>query len=435
MMKRMSLSALWVCLSLPATSLASPWLDSDALNVRQSLEALSHAGVISRPVNTYPLMWQGIAQDLHDVNPNDLPAHLQFALRHLKTHLKAAMRSQHSGVALAYHKRDEQKPTQDNGFGEKALGKYQVASFGAMTGQHVAAKVKVTHVEEGFGLGSTKLDGSYLAVKLADWSLSAEKIAQHWGPSSHNSLIMAKDAAPMTGVRVTRTLSEETHSVWLNWLGKWQLTGFAAKQQHPYQQRFAPEGDTYFEADENTLVAGRFEFMPLPGLTLALSQLKGYDANQKAHSRNAFDVSYHIPKLPLSLYGQAAKSQNHTDTLVGLKGFYGGEHFIASGALEWQSLSDCNPVQCAHITHKQEALFNQSSMQGERISLHLNYVATHGQAISARISQVVHQQTRFEQVQLGYQTQFAKGRVRTSIGRSFSDDSDNYLSIGYEIQF
>ena len=43
---------------------AEPWLDTRNAPLRADIEQLSRAGIISVPINTWPLMWSGILNDL-----------------------------------------------------------------------------------------------------------------------------------------------------------------------------------------------------------------------------------------------------------------------------------------------------------------------------------------------------------------------------------
>ena len=48
---------------------AAPWVDASDIYLRADIQALADAGVITVPVNTYPLMWSGIGGDLAKVEP------------------------------------------------------------------------------------------------------------------------------------------------------------------------------------------------------------------------------------------------------------------------------------------------------------------------------------------------------------------------------
>lgn len=54
---------------------AAPWVDASDIYLRADIQALADAGVITVPVNTYPLMWSGIGGDLAKVEPEPFHPH------------------------------------------------------------------------------------------------------------------------------------------------------------------------------------------------------------------------------------------------------------------------------------------------------------------------------------------------------------------------
>ena len=79
---------------------AEPWIGTDDVFLRAAIEQLVSEGAIKRPVNSYPLMWQGIAQDIYNVNKSQLSADGQFALRKVKHALNTAKSGNYSSVKL-----------------------------------------------------------------------------------------------------------------------------------------------------------------------------------------------------------------------------------------------------------------------------------------------------------------------------------------------
>ena len=50
---------------------AQPWLDTRDSGLRVDIERLSSAGIIKVPINTRPLMWSGILNDLETADKLD----------------------------------------------------------------------------------------------------------------------------------------------------------------------------------------------------------------------------------------------------------------------------------------------------------------------------------------------------------------------------
>lgn len=65
----MKLKCLTFCAALCTFSAAAtPWVDTHDNYLRQSLQSLAQAGLLTGPVNTYPIMWKNIAIDLNRID-------------------------------------------------------------------------------------------------------------------------------------------------------------------------------------------------------------------------------------------------------------------------------------------------------------------------------------------------------------------------------
>ncbi|MFN3711950.1 MAG: hypothetical protein ACK4S8_15585, partial [Alishewanella aestuarii] len=51
---------------------AAPWVKTEDQFLQQSIQLLANAGLIKTPVNTWPLMWQPILQDLAQIDTQGL---------------------------------------------------------------------------------------------------------------------------------------------------------------------------------------------------------------------------------------------------------------------------------------------------------------------------------------------------------------------------
>lgn len=218
------LSALVV---IAAPAFASPWIESDDPLLRASIEMLFNQGVIKQPVNSYPLMWQGIARDLNAIEASSLPAQSQFAYQHVKHALANAKQSTSSGIRINYNG----APELQQSFGKRDQQKSGINSYGAITGNRVSAKVSVNYADEALDDEYTNYHGSYLAVLMGNWSVSAEQVSHWWGPSNDNALLLSNNASPMKGLRVNRANTQYVGPSWLSFIGNWQLTGIYAKQK------------------------------------------------------------------------------------------------------------------------------------------------------------------------------------------------------------
>jgi len=297
-----------LCLSLALVSqgsLASPWIDAGDTQLKNSIDLLVSYGVIHHPVNQYPLMWQGIASDLVDIDRATLPQEVMFALQHVEHSLRVAKLKRDSGVR-AYYSSDA-KLTQ--GFAPRDKAKAGLDTYGLMTSENVSAKVQVNYQRDGLDGKTTNYDGSHLAVLFDNWAVSAERLSYWWGPSNDNAQLLSNHAPPMTGLRLTRASSQLGPS-FLSFLGPWQVTAIAA-QQRPSQ----PIANVKKNPSSN-LWALRFAATPLPGLEIATSTLSSefvfeYDRTleretPKKQTLQSFDVKYSMlaGQIPFSIYGE-----------------------------------------------------------------------------------------------------------------------------------
>ncbi|MFY8326417.1 capsule assembly Wzi family protein [Pseudoalteromonas sp. ZZD1] len=302
-MKLTKLASFAVLLSLPLPTLAGPWIESDDPLLRASIELLFNQGVIKQPINSYPLMWQGIARDLNNLDRDKLSVQSQFALQHIKHALANAKRSTSSGIRANYNS----DANLQQSFGSRDQQKSGVNSYGSITGNRVSAKVSINYADEALDDKYTNYQGSYLAVLIADWSISAEQISHWWGPSNDNALLLSNNAAPMKGVRVNRANTQYDGPSFFSFIGNWQLTGIYAKQK-----------PTLTNNDEGDYWAMRFASTPLPGLEIAFStsgsdfltssyiDTTTLEADNKKQQLTSLDAKYstQIAGQPLGFYAE-----------------------------------------------------------------------------------------------------------------------------------
>lgn len=113
-MKHLPLT-LAVCLFTSTHAIASPWITSDESALKHSLDLLASHGVINRPINQYPLLWQGIVQDLSRVDESTLSLQAHFALQHVQHALQQAKRAQYSSIKAYF----DDDPSLNNDFGSR----------------------------------------------------------------------------------------------------------------------------------------------------------------------------------------------------------------------------------------------------------------------------------------------------------------------------
>lgn len=329
-------------------TIAGPWVESDDSLLRASIEMLFNQGVIKQPINSYPLMWQGIARDLSLVDSNQLDEQSQFAYQHVKHALNIAKQKTDSGVRLNYNGSTDTQ----QGFGKRHQQQSGVNSYGSITGKRVSAKVSVNYADDALDEQHVNYQDSYLAVLVGNWSLSAEQVSHWWGPSNDNALLLSNNAAPMKGLRFTRANTQYVGPSWLSFIGNWQLTGIYAKQK-PYLNT----------SDKGDYWALRFASTPLNGLEVAVNTAGSdylttpelapinLENNEQTHRLTGIDVKYSttLMSVPIAVYGELmgrnerGLAPSEPFYTVGFESYFGTTDSLLKTYLEYSNTQQqCN---------------------------------------------------------------------------------------------
>ncbi|WP_392344147.1 capsule assembly Wzi family protein [Pseudoalteromonas prydzensis] len=458
------LSALVV---VAAPAFASPWIESDDPLLRASIEMLFNQGVIKQPVNSYPLMWQGIARDLNAIEASSLPAQSQFAYQHVKHALANAKQSTSSGIRINYNG----APELQQSFGKRDQQKSGINSYGAITGNRVSAKVSVNYADEALDDEYTNYHGSYLAVLMGNWSVSAEQVSHWWGPSNDNALLLSNNASPMKGLRVNRANTQYVGPSWLSFIGNWQLTGIYAKQK-PHLN----------SSEKGNYWAVRFASTPLAGLEIAFSSAgsdyltsteidpNSLELRTSKQRLTSLDAKYStsIANLPIAFYtelmgkndsGIAPSDPFYT---VGVESFFGDQKQLLKTYFEYSNTQqDCTAqLSCNEANesftnyaqaynHKDRLIGSATPLQSKSAVLGAHYHTMNGYAGYAKLRwsqsemlDLTQTPETFErlQLELGYQQAIFSGlwKISGSVYKDeFSDESDtnSALKTSWEYRF
>lgn len=343
---RLNLSALALLCS-SAQLLAAPWVDTSDNYLRQSLQTLSQAGIISGPVNTYPLMWKNLVADLAQADEQSV-AELRFALAHVRAALHASQHSYIAGVKL----KASSDPSLYQSFGESYFEQSSVSVFKEYLGDNWAAKTQLNYrnTEEGNTEQSMTYDGSYLALIAGNWVLAVDQLPVWWGPGQQTSLLLSNNARPIPSVRLSRHSWQASETSLFSWLGPWSFTSYLGQGEH----QSTPRQIKHFGA--------RFSARPLPQLELGFSRVSQWGGNtlqngpgafadmlllrsgsdDNADNMASFDLTFHtrLAGWPLSLYSELADDNSGGKLtkplqLYGARSYFGSETAVHTLSLEW----------------------------------------------------------------------------------------------------
>lgn len=210
-----SVSASLLCSSMLA---AAPWVDASDIYLRADINALADAGVITVPVNTFPLMWSGIGGDLAKVEPELLSPALVQAFARVNFYYQNALENRgNARVKLAVATDPARFQHYGSDYREQGEAK---ASFEHL-GPRVAYKATFTQTVDPQDDENFRLDESYFAFILGNWIATLGSVEQWWGPGIDSALHRSNNARPMQSLTLSRNNAAAFTTPWLEWLGPW----------------------------------------------------------------------------------------------------------------------------------------------------------------------------------------------------------------------
>ncbi|TQF72159.1 capsule assembly Wzi family protein [Pseudoalteromonas luteoviolacea] len=451
-MKLRRISAVCLC----AISLhieASPWITAQDSSTKHSIDLLVSHGLINRPVNQYPLFWQGIAEDLSNIDSTKLSEQTAFAVSHLRHALSIDKRTTRSGIKAHYHK----APSTRSGLGENTRAKSGIQSFGELTSDIVSARVQVNYADDALDGKSINHHGSHVAVLLGDWALSAERLDYWWGPGNETALLLSNNASPMKAVRLSRANTNYSGPNFLSFVGPWQITAIIAKQQ-PHEQ----EGDFW---------GARFSASPLPGLELGfattgsdfvyLTPNNGEESKKQRITSIDFKYSTLIGVHPFAVYGEYT-GDNESGALpdqpmftLGIESYWAQEDSRTKAFIEYSdTVTDCNAQSSSFQCHfetpgngsdyreKGQWLGASIGPQAKSLTVSADYFQTNGVGGFIKLKRSEFEALQLDRtfIEVGYQQGVLSGLMKASFSiwkdkTPQLNDTQNALSFSWEYQF
>lgn len=254
-------------------SLSEPWLDTRNASLRADIERLSEAGVVTVPINTWPLMWSGILNNLEDFDAQQHPE-LRASYGRVMALGNRALRSGDFDASVKLSVPSETELLRHFGSSDRDKGSLTFRRIGLS--QHFAFNLELTQVNNPWDGDKTHYDHSYFGFVWGNWIGLVGKVEKWWGPGWNSSLILSNNARPTPGLMVQRNYSDQSELPLLRWLGPWTSSLFISKLD---DERFI---------DDAKLVGMTLGFKPLQSLEVNLRRTAQWGGEGRPEGLKSF---------------------------------------------------------------------------------------------------------------------------------------------------
>ena len=207
--------------------LAEPWIDTRDVWLRSDIERLSQAGVITVPINTWPLMWSGILNDLESTDIGSVPEAVKGSYARVLGAGKKATRSDEYHRSARLSVATESQLFRHFGDNTREEGELSLRSNGMS--DHFAWNIELARVQDPLDGEDNRYDHSYLGLVLGNWIVLGGRIEKWWGPGWSSNLSLTNNARPPLGFTLQRNYSDPFDYPVLKWLGPWTTNLFISE--------------------------------------------------------------------------------------------------------------------------------------------------------------------------------------------------------------
>ncbi|HCS28418.1 MAG TPA: capsule assembly Wzi family protein [Spongiibacteraceae bacterium] len=246
-------------------------MEPNDIRLRHHIQLLADAGLIRAPVNTWPLMWLQVIDDVRAAREGVLEANQRRAVEYVYS---VFLRQSVNNGEWALSSADQHSPIR--GFGN-SMRESGLAYIGVEhIGEGLAGRIRLSKVHEPTDGDEWRTDGSYLAGLWGNWVFAVGSLDRWWGPGWETALTLSNNARPPAALSIQRHGSEAFESKWLSWIGPWQLTAFVGRLDDPRVIE-----DAY-------LVGAKLSFKPADWLELGLSRTAQWGGEGRPQDFSSF---------------------------------------------------------------------------------------------------------------------------------------------------
>jgi len=210
-------SASWL---FAAPLVAAPWVNTDDHYLRNSIQLLADAGHIRSPVNTFPLMWRPLLQDIAKIDANTLNDSELLAYTRLLTAARFAQQTNITSLALSA----STDPLGQSVGGTQYQQQGMVSLGSEVKGNNWSAGVFKQFRDKPYDSNlytdnKSHWDGSYGAYAIGNWAVLAGVLPQWWGPAQQQSFLFDNKSRPAKSLQLSRLNANELLGSTFDWLG------------------------------------------------------------------------------------------------------------------------------------------------------------------------------------------------------------------------
>ncbi|HQV58342.1 MAG TPA: capsule assembly Wzi family protein, partial [Ilumatobacteraceae bacterium] len=200
---------------------AEPWVGPGEMALRHDLQQLADAGVLHAPTMSWPLPWSDIKQDIGAVDSSQLSPRLQSALGRVQQ--RAAAETVTGDIDLLVEIAGTTDPWALRSFEDSPREEGELTVAADWVGRRFAWKLSAGLAASPDDGQEFRPDGSYVAMSLGNWSISAGYLDRWWGPGWEGSLILSNNARPLPSIGIDRNQAKPFTWPVLRWLGPWRF--------------------------------------------------------------------------------------------------------------------------------------------------------------------------------------------------------------------
>lgn len=298
------------------------WIDADDLHLRADIQLLADVGIVKVPTTTYPLMWSGVIEGVHNILTDDVPLNAKGAYARVLKYYNNLKNSNYK-VDLSVGGANKAPRFQHYG---TPIREQAEASIG-ITGEseYFAYRLKATAVYDPKDGDELRLDESYVSLLLGNWIFSAGSYGKWYGQGWDTSLLKSTNARPMPSLTLSRNSPEAFDIPVLKWLGPWTMTtGISWMNDNKYREI------------ENTLLwSFRASIKPHPNLEFGLSRSAQLCGEGKSCGLNSW-----WRMLSGDSNIKSANEENPANQLAGVDIRWGDTLYGLPYGIYWESMGE-----------------------------------------------------------------------------------------------